>query len=96
MLIPASLDSFVKANTKKNELFPPIKRIPKNICIDCDGPFYAYCCKETLGEKRWGEIVTGGGVCSSTGYGDGCYEVYGKTDKDGKLVYVIAIFINGN
>ena len=37
-------------------------------------PWYLACCKETLSEDKAGVIPFG--VVSSSGYGDGCYQLY--------------------
>jgi len=62
--------------------------------LDFDNPscFYERCCKATLGELKWG-TVDGKGVVSSSGYGDGGYDVY-VFKKDGKVVAVEVIFID--
>lgn len=39
-------------------------------------PFYDECCNITLGKKSAGILKSGKGVVSSSGYGDGSYELF--------------------
>lgn len=49
--------------------------------------WYRACCKLTLGEEGYGVLPNG--AVSSSGYGDGSYEVRGAIDtRDSKLEYV--------
>jgi len=41
-----------------------------------ENTFYGECCKLTLGDNQGGILKTGNGVVSSSGYGDGSYEVF--------------------
>jgi hypothetical protein len=54
--------------------------------------WYRACCALTLGEDNFGVLPNG--AVSSTGYGDGSYEVFGQKDKDGEYVGFGVIFID--
>ncbi len=47
---------------------------------------YRGACMATNSKKGGGQI--GSGVAFSSGYGDGCYEVWGRKNKDGRIVEV--------
>ena len=47
---------------------------------------YRGACMATNSKKRGGQI--GSGVAFSSGYGDGCYEVWGRKDHEGRIVEV--------
>lgn len=50
---------------------------------------YRGACLRTNTPPNGGEIgVFNAGVVFSSGYGDGCYEVWGRTNKDGRIVEV--------
>ena len=51
--------------------------------------WYSWCCDRTLDDNGAGTIPYG--VVSSTGYGDGCYDMYVLKDKDNKTVVGIMI-----
>jgi hypothetical protein len=55
--------------------------------------WYRSCCKITL-EKDWGVLPHG--VVSSSGYGDGSYQVLGKKDENGEWVALMVVFIHGD
>ena len=61
-----------------------------------DGAFYGACCSLTCGESN-GVGMHGGvlehGAVSSTGWGDGCYPVFVKKNKTGKVVAVKVKFM---
>ncbi len=60
---------------------------------DCDGPFYSACGSHTLSDKHAG--VLSFGAVSSSGYGDGAYEL--QILEDGEGIYGMKIiFINEN
>ena len=42
---------------------------------DDEHSFYGECCKLTLGENQGGVLITNKGVVSSSGYGDGSYDL---------------------
>lgn len=46
--------------------------------------WYAHMCDKTLSDAMWG--CYGYGVVSSSGIGDGAYDLYTMTDDDGKVV----------
>lgn len=52
--------------------------------------FYDKCCQETLSKRQWGYIE--GGVASSSGFGDGCYDAEIWT-LEGMAVCVELVFI---
>jgi hypothetical protein len=54
--------------------------------------WYRACSKLTLGEENWG--VMSNGVVSSSGFGDGSYDVYGAKDGSGEYVHFSVIFIH--
>jgi len=54
-------------------------------------PWYDMCCEKTLSADGYGLLP--GGVVSSTGYGDGCYDTVMGLDSDGKVVSVKITFI---
>lgn len=55
--------------------------------------FYDECCLKTCGDEGSGSVKHfGSGAVSSSGYGDGSYDVSGKIE-DGKLVAVQITFI---
>lgn len=43
---------------------------------DDENSFYGECCKLTLGDSHFGLLRNGNGVVSSSGYGDGSYELF--------------------
>jgi hypothetical protein len=54
--------------------------------------WYRACSKLTLGKESWGVLPNG--VVSSSGFGDGSYDVYGAKDGSGEYVYFSVIFIH--
>jgi hypothetical protein len=54
--------------------------------------WYRACSKLTLGNDQWGVLPNG--VVSSSGFGDGSYDVYGAKDGSGEYVYFSVIFIH--
>ena len=60
---------------------------------DRDGEeWYRACCYLTLGEESWGVIPNG--VVSTSGYGDGSYNVYGLKNADGEYIAFTVVFID--
>ena len=56
--------------------------------------FYDECCKRTLSEDCFGIVSEqGSGAVSSTGYGDGLYDVFVKKDGE-EIVAVEIVFLN--
>ena len=53
--------------------------------------WYRACCKLTLSEENWGTIPNG--VVSSSGYGDGSYDVWGCKDSNGEYIAFEIVFI---
>jgi hypothetical protein len=51
---------------------------------------YRGCCDASTGDNRipFEAGHEGQAVCFSSGYGDGCFEVWGKTNEDGSIVEV--------
>ena len=54
--------------------------------------WYHACCYLTLGPDNWGTIPNG--VVSSSGYGDGSYDVYGLKNADGEYIALTVVFID--
>jgi len=57
---------------------------------------YAGCCQATLSKNHFGQLNyklghAGSGVVFSSGYGDGCYPVYGYKNKEGRIVKIEVI-----
>ncbi len=52
---------------------------------------YLGACNQTINEA-YGEIGNGSAVVFSTGYGDGLYPVYVKTNDDGRVTMVVIDF----
>lgn len=80
------LDSY-----KNDKIVENVKRI-HNDSICEDEPWYSICCDRTLSKNQWGVVPNG--VVSSSGFGDGCYEVTYFSDKDGLATRVEIIFIS--
>ena len=60
---------------------------------DRDGDeWYHACCHLTLGPDSWGTIPNG--AVSSSGYGDGSYDVYGLKNADGEYIAFTVVFID--
>jgi len=53
--------------------------------------FYSVCCDITLADKRWGTIPNG--VVSSSGFGDGNYDVFGIKNNANEYVAFMVVFI---
>jgi hypothetical protein len=56
-----------------------------------DDRWYGVCCNITL--SRQGAGVLEGGVVSSSGYGDGCYDMY-TIEEEGEVVAMKIVFID--
>ena len=54
--------------------------------------FYGFACSITLSPKQAG-VIKKRGVVSSSGFGDGCYDVYVSRDEVGKIVAASLFFI---
>lgn len=54
--------------------------------------FYGLACSITLSPKQAG-VIKKRGVVSSSGFGDGCYEVYVSKNEAGKIVAASVFFI---
>lgn len=60
------------------------------------GTFYEACCSLTLDRSLpGGGIVRNMGVATSSGFGDGCYNVYVKRNASGNIVYAQIVFVDG-
>lgn len=60
-----------------------------------EGGFYHACCNATLGDDanpRLADTVKSIGVCSSSGFGDGCYSLY-TAEQGGEVVMAFIDFI---
>jgi len=53
--------------------------------------WYRACCQKTLGEESWGVLPNG--AVSSSGFGDGSYDVFGVKNKDGEYVAFAVVYI---
>ena len=53
--------------------------------------WYRACCDLTLGSEQWGVLPNG--VVSSSGFGDGSYDVFGYKDAYGEYVAFAVVFI---
>ena len=56
--------------------------------------WYRAVCDLTLAEESWG--VLSGGVVSTSGFGDGSYNVYGSKDESGEYVAFYVEFIGSH
>ena len=54
--------------------------------------FYGLACAITLSPKQAG-VIKKRGVVSSSGFGDGCYDVYVSRDEAGKIVAASVFFV---
>jgi|CXWL01.1.fsa_nt_gi hypothetical protein len=54
--------------------------------------WYSACCDLTLSNERAG-VVAETGVVSSSGFGDGCYQLFVSTNTDGKVIAAKIVFI---
>ena len=54
--------------------------------------WYRACCDLTLGDESWGVLPNG--VVSSSGFGDGSYDVFGYKDTYGKYIAFAVVFID--
>jgi hypothetical protein len=53
--------------------------------------WYGACCHLTLGQEKWGVLPNG--VVSSSGFGDGAYDVFGLKNDEGEYVAFAVVFI---
>lgn len=67
-----------------------VKRIHNKTICD-DEPWYSICCDRTLSKTQWGVIPNG--VVSSSGLGDGCYEVTSYINEEGVVSKVEILFL---
>jgi hypothetical protein len=56
--------------------------------------WYRACCNLTLGDEQWGALPNG--VVSSSGFGDGSYDVFGYKDENDEYVAFAVVFIYGD
>lgn len=68
-----------------------LKRESRQILCE-DEPFYSFCCDRTMTYEQWGTLPYG--VVSSSGYGDGSYDVFGLKNENGEYIAFMAIFID--
>lgn len=88
---------FFDFDTYRND--KSIKGLPKAdyISIKKDGDeWYSVCCNKTYDSKnsevKWGTLPNG--VVSSSGLGDGSYEVFGQKNRKGEWVAFEVVFID--
>ena len=72
------------------------KALPKqdfgeNYDVQEGDAWYRACSNLTLGDEQWGVLPNG--VVSSSGFGDGSYDVYGYKDAYGEYVAFAVVFI---
>jgi hypothetical protein len=72
------------------------KDLPKydfgdNYDVEAGDEWYRSCVEITLGEKQWGVLPNG--VVSTSGFGDGSYDVDGIKDANGEYVMFMVTFI---
>jgi hypothetical protein len=53
--------------------------------------WYRACCHLTLAEEQFGVLPNG--AVSSSGFGDGAYDVFGAKDENGEYLYLHVVFI---
>lgn len=53
--------------------------------------WYRACCYITLEHEQFGVLPNG--AVSSSGFGDGCYDVFGAKDENGDYIYLHVVFI---
>ena len=82
--------TFDEAHYKDDSVAVGQELVSEHSPIDPDDPWYSLCCDKTLCEPMAGVIPFG--VVSSSGYGDGCYNVRIKS-VDGVCVGVEIVFI---
>lgn len=58
--------------------------------------WYSNCCDATLGIGKYAGIIAKCGVNSSSGFGDGCYTVWGHKTKDNKIDAMVLFFLADN
>lgn len=58
-----------------------------------DGPWYSACCQLTVTGDRVGIMPQATGVVSSSGFGDGSYELLVSYDEDGNAIAALVTFI---
>lgn len=76
---------------KNDKIVKNVKRVHnKPICED--EPWYSICCDRTLSKNQWGIVPNG--VVSTSGLGDGYYDVEYFVDSKGQAVRVQIVFIN--
>ena len=62
-----------------------------NYDIEEGDAWYRACSDLTLGDEQWGVLPNG--VVSSSGFGDGSYDVFGYKDENGEYVAFAVVFI---
>ena len=63
----------------------------ENYDMQSGDTWYRACSKLTLGNDQWGVLPNG--VVSSSGFGDGSYDVFGLKDDSGEYVAFAVVFI---
>ena len=69
----------------------PKQDFGENYDIQEGDAWYRACSGLTLGDEQWGVLPNG--VVSSSGFGDGSYDVYGYKDAYGEYVAFAVVFI---
>ena len=54
--------------------------------------WYRACCDLTLSDESWGVLPNG--AVSTSGYGDGCYDVYGLKNANEEYIALTVVFID--
>ena len=80
-------------NTARNEGLLEVLPQPEEDPTEPTPYSYNGCCAATLGDPGYGQLQyrmghDGVGVAFASGYGDGHYPVYGRINKDGRVVEV--------
>lgn len=84
---------FDSSNYKNKKISKNVERLCETTICEND-PWYSLCCDRTLHKDMWGTIPYG--VVSSSGLGDGHYEVVYYVNNKNLAVRVEIIFISEN
>ena len=63
---------------------------------DDENSFYGECCKLTLSDDQGGILESRNGVVSSSGYGDGSYELLCQYDEGGRVALMVDFALEKN
>jgi hypothetical protein len=53
--------------------------------------WYRACCQKTLGDESWGVLPNG--VVSTSGFGDGSYDVFEQKNAEGEVIALCVVYI---